>query len=45
MAHILIIDDEKQIRAFLRKLLESNGYTVTVASDGSEGVECYKKTR
>ena len=43
MAHILIIDDDQQIRVFLRKLLMSEGYTVTVAFDGSEGVECYKK--
>ncbi len=41
MAHILIIDDETQIRLMLRKLLESEGYTVTEASDGKEGMKRY----
>ena len=43
MAHILVIDDEDQIRLVLKKLFESEGYTVTVASDGKEGVECFVK--
>jgi YesN/AraC family two-component response regulator len=41
MAHILIIDDEQPIRLMLRKLFESEGYTVTEASDGIEGIKCY----
>jgi CheY-like chemotaxis protein len=41
MTHILIIDDEAQVRLMLRKLLESEGYTVTEASNGIEGVKCY----
>ncbi len=41
MAHILIIDDEHQIRLMLRKLFESEGYKVTVASDGNEGIRRY----
>ena len=43
MSHILIIDDESQIRLMLRKLLESEGYTVTVASNGIEGIKCYNE--
>ncbi len=41
MAHILIIDDELQIRLMLRKLFESEGYTVTEASDGIGGIKRY----
>jgi len=41
MAHILIIDDEPQVRLILRKLLESEGYTVAEASDGIEGIKRY----
>jgi len=43
MAHILIIDDEPQIRLMLRIMLESEGYTVTEAADGSEGIKCYRE--
>jgi YesN/AraC family two-component response regulator len=42
MPHILIIDDETQIRVMLRKLLESRGYTVSDAPNGKEGVKCYR---
>ena len=38
MAHILIIDDEKPIRASLREILEYEGHIVDEASDGMEGV-------
>ena len=43
MAHILIIDDEPQIRLVMRKMLESEGYTVTDAADGKEGLESYQE--
>ncbi|MDY6904237.1 MAG: response regulator [Thermodesulfobacteriota bacterium] len=39
MAHILIIDDEDQIRMMLRHWFENEGYTVTVAANGEEGLE------
>ncbi|MBU0995112.1 MAG: response regulator [Proteobacteria bacterium] len=37
---ILVIDDEDQIRAMLRRILEKNGYQVFEASDGAEGIKC-----
>lgn len=43
MAHILIIDDEPQIRLMLRIMLESEGYTVTEAADGAEGLKSYRE--
>ncbi len=36
--HILVIDDEIQIRRFLRISLEANGYHVHEAANGSEGL-------
>jgi len=39
---ILVIDDELQIRRFLRVVLEANGYSIIEASTGKEGV--YKTT-
>ncbi len=41
MAHILIIDDEQPIRLMLRKMLESEGYVITEASNGAEGIKRY----
>lgn len=34
---ILIIDDEEEVRALLRKALEKQGYEVEEAADGSQG--------
>ena len=39
---ILVIDDELQIRRFLRVVLEANGYSIIEASSGKEGI--YKST-
>ncbi|HVJ21545.1 MAG TPA: response regulator [Polyangiaceae bacterium] len=36
---ILVIDDEQQMRRFLRVSLSSNGYRVTEAETGKEGLE------
>lgn len=38
---VLIVDDEADIRAFLKILLEDNGYRVDMASDGNEGYELF----
>lgn len=36
--HILIVDDEKDIRETLRDLFEDEGYTVSLAEDGAEAL-------
>ena len=38
MAKILIVDDEKSIRAALRDILEYEDYEVEEAKDGEEGL-------
>ncbi|MFC1554150.1 response regulator transcription factor [candidate division KSB1 bacterium] len=39
MAKILVVDDEEDVRAFLKMHLEDNGHEVVCAKDGSEGSE------
>jgi len=36
---ILVIEDEPSVTAFLRAALERNGYTVTPAASGAEGLQ------
>ena len=43
MAHILIIDDERPIRASLREILEYEGHTIDEAEDGVDGVIAAQK--
>jgi len=43
MARILIIDDEVQIRAMLRQVLERSGYDVSHAPDGKVGMKLHWK--
>ncbi len=43
MAKILIIDDEKSIRATLREILEYEKYEVDEAKDGEEGIALLEK--
>ena len=38
MSHALIIDDSADFRASARQLLEAEGYTVTEAATGAEGI-------
>jgi two-component system, chemotaxis family, chemotaxis protein CheY len=38
MAHILVIDDDPDVRETVRRTLESRGHTVELASDGSLGI-------
>ena len=42
---ILIADDENEIRSLLRLYLEKEGYAVTVAGDGGEGLEKFNAIR
>ena len=41
---ILIIDDNEQVRAFLRKVLEEAGYMVTEAPNGQKGLRQFQQT-
>ncbi len=41
MAKILIIDDEDQVRAFMRKILQHSGHEVIEASNGKMGMQLY----
>ena len=36
--HLLVVDDESSVREFMRELLEGQGFTVTLASDGFEAL-------
>ena len=38
--HLLIIDDEENMRHMLRSLLEGYGYLVETAADGREALQC-----
>ena len=41
--HLLLVDDEPNIRRILQVAFEKDGYFVTVAADGREALECYAK--
>ena len=41
---ILIIEDDSSIREIVQRVLESDGHTVHVASDGQEGLERFYLT-
>ena len=43
MAKILVIDDEPQVRAMLRQMLEREGFEVMDAPDGKEGIKLYQE--
>jgi len=43
MATILVIDDQKPMRALLRDTLEGNGHEVLEASNGLLGLERYRE--
>ena len=38
MVQILVVDDDPVTRLLLQRTLEMQGYTVTVAQDGQEGI-------
>ena len=43
MATILVIDDDRFLRAFLRTILERDHHHVLQASNGREGLELYQE--
>ena len=43
MARILLIDDEKLIRALLRSVLEGAGHQVSEAANGRDGLGLYRQ--
>ncbi len=42
-ATILVIDDEAQLRGMMRQMLENEGYVVTEAQNGEEGIRMYRQ--
>ncbi|MBQ8426440.1 MAG: response regulator, partial [Clostridia bacterium] len=43
MFHILVVDDDKNIRFVMKEVLEANQYTVFTATDGEEAFEVLVK--
>ena len=43
--HILVVDDESDVRELLRKFLTRRGYEVDTASDGMAAIEAIRDTR
>jgi DNA-binding response OmpR family regulator len=43
MANILVVDDEKQIRLMLRRMLEREGHKVTEAPDGKIALKSHRE--
>ncbi len=42
-AHLLIVEDDSEMRNLLRKVLEKEGYDVSVAADGHEAAGCLSR--
>lgn len=45
MPSVLVIDDDDQLRAYLRNLLESQGYSAQEARNGEEALRLYGRER
>ncbi|MDP3921045.1 MAG: response regulator [Candidatus Omnitrophota bacterium] len=43
MAHIIVIDDNTDIREILGTFLTESGYEVTLAADGKQGVDRFRE--
>ena len=41
-ASVLVVEDEEMIRTLIKRALESNGYQVTLAEDGIDGIKCFE---
>ena len=44
-AHILVVDDDREIRTLLRDYLEKNGFKATAVADGQETRRALERTR
>lgn len=44
MTHILVIEDEDQVRSFLHKILEQEGYEVSDAPNGAVGMKIQRES-
>ncbi len=42
MSRILVIDDDSEVRALLRRILEKGGHAVAEASDGADGTRRFE---
>jgi CheY-like chemotaxis protein len=42
MASIVVIDDDPQVRAFIRRVLEENGHEVREAVNGADGIRVHR---
>ena len=38
MSHILVIDDDIDLRVIMQEALQAEGYEVSVAADGAQGI-------
>jgi two-component system, NtrC family, response regulator AtoC len=45
VAKVLVVDDDDNMRALIRTILERRGHEVRVARDGMEGLATYEKDR
>ncbi|MGF1546903.1 MAG: response regulator [Thiotrichales bacterium] len=43
MAHILVVDDSATDRHVFKRMLEKNGHTVSIANNGSEGLQLARR--
>jgi len=43
MSHILVIDDDIDLRVIFQEALRAEGYKVSVAADGAQGIALQRK--
>jgi len=43
MPRVLVVDDDEDVREMLRQMLERQGYEVTTAADGKQGLARYRE--
>lgn len=41
--HVLVVDDEQEVRTFFRHLLSRKGYVITTAASAAEALEAFEK--